>query len=61
MKYKYHYEIYRNGVLYDTAQDTLMLHIMQQHLLEMWGVERYNNFSYKKKRISKEEWKERYC
>lgn len=61
MKYKYHYVIYKSGVLYDTAQDDLMLHIKMNTICEMWGVLRMPNFKAIKKRISKEEWKRRYC
>ena len=60
-EYKYHYEIYKSGVLYDCVQDTLMLHIAKQHLIEFWGIERFRNFTFKKVRISKEDWKKRYC
>lgn len=61
MAYKYHYVIYQSGVVYDYAQDKFMLHTTMNWLLEKLGFERYKNYSFKKKRISKEEWKARYC
>ena len=61
MAYKYHYEIYKSGVLYDSVQDSFMLWVAKQWLIKYWGLEHYKNFSFKKKRISKEDWKARYC
>ena len=59
--YKYHYEIYKSGVLYDCVQDSFALYCAKQWLIEFWGLERYKNFSFRKVRISKEDWKKRYC
>ena len=56
-KYKYHYVIYKigfhNNTLFGTTQDKFMLDIALQ------GLNR-SDFVIMKKRISKEEWKERY-
>ena len=59
--YKYHYEIYKSGVLYDCVQDSFMLCCAKQQIIKMWGITHYKNFTFKKVRISKEEWKKRYC
>lgn len=60
MAYKYHYEIYKNGVLYDTAQDQLMLCATKHYLIQYWGLQNYKNFTFKKVRISVEEWRKKY-
>lgn len=60
-RYKYHWVVMRHGIVYDYAQDTFMLQAIKHWLLEHRGIENYNTFTFKKVRISKEEWKRRYC
>lgn len=59
--YKYHYIIKRNGAYYDRAQDSLMLAAIKRHLVNMWGLSKLQDFTFERKRISKEEWKQLYC
>lgn len=62
--YKYHYEIYKlnsylgRWELIDTAQDKFMLDCLKEKYCALLPT---NQLSYKKVRISKEEWKKRYC
>jgi len=64
--YKYHYVIYEKDALYgwaiqDTAQDLLMLKLMLNWLCQYHGITYHDKFKVEKKRISKDEWKARYC
>lgn len=58
---KYHYIIKRNGAPYGTAQDSYMLCAVKGHLVKMYGLAYAQDFTFEKKRISKEEWKRLYC
>ena len=61
-KYKYHYvfymlnELYGNYMEIDTAQDKFMLWCLEQKYFHSRHI-----ITIKKVRITKEEWKRRYC
>lgn len=62
MKYKYHYVIKnRYGEVIDTAQDKFVKDIMMNWLCKYHGITYTQTLCIERKRISKDEWKARYC
>ena len=61
MKYKYHYVIKNKyGEIIDTAQDKFMRDIILNWLCKYHGYSYAQTLSVERKRMSKDDWKERY-